>query len=162
LLYFSKWGNINWFFPQTLIATILVNFGILLLYIWLSNRTLRNKLFEDDFTYSQGLLNSFLTGVMSLTFSSLAVFCFFRYLAPDFVNSMTYKSVQSFQANPNISMDFVDTFKANMALLTPEYIVKKIFLYNLVAICVISLVVSAITKQKPDTFASSNNTEEEN
>lgn len=154
--------NINIFSIGMSILNGLINLGILILFFWLSNKTLRDKYLEGSLTYGQGFLNLLVTGVVSLIVSSILTYIFQKYIAPDYLAKIGEKTLEMLQNNPNIPESTLKETEAKLTAMTPENTIIKALPYSLGFTIVLSLIISAFTKQKPDIFAAENSTEEEN
>lgn len=154
--------NINVFSIGMSILNGIINLGILILFFWLSNKTLREKYLDGALTYGQGFLNLLVTGIVSIIVSSILTYIFQKYIAPDYLAKIGEKTLEMLQNNPNVPENTLRDVEAKMAAMTPENTIIKALPYNLGFTVVLSLIVSAFTKKKPDIFAAENSTEEEN
>jgi hypothetical protein len=154
--------NVNIFSIGMSIVNLLISLGLIILFFWLSNKTLRDKYLGGSLTYGQGFLNLLITGIVSGIISLILTYLFYKYIAPDYLAKIGEKTLEMLQNNPNIPEKTMKEVEAKMAAMTPESTIIKAIPYSLGSTVVLSLIVSAFTKQKPDIFAAENSTEEEN
>lgn len=139
----------------------LLGIGVLILFYWLSNKTLRDKHLGGTLTFGQGFMNLLITGLVSFVVSSILMYIFYKFIAPDYLAKMGEKVMAMIQSNPNVPQETIDKVQAQYANMTPESSIMKSLPYGLGITIVFSLIVSAFTKKKPDIFAAENIDEEE-
>ncbi|NWJ50165.1 MAG: DUF4199 domain-containing protein [Bacteroidetes bacterium] len=154
--------NINMFSIGMSMLNLFITLGLVILFFWLSNKTLRDKYLDGSLTYGQGFINSLITGIVSGIISLILTYIFYKFIAPDYLAKIGEKTLEMLQNNPNIPENTMKEVEAKMAAMTPESTVIKAIPYSLGSSIVLSLIVSAFTKKKPDIFAAENSTEEEN
>ena len=143
------------------LLNLVINFGILIFFYWLSNKTLRDKYLGGSLTYGQGFVNLLITGIVSVIIGSILNYLLFKYIAPDYLPKMAEKVMAMLQSNPNVPEETIEKTQAQFALMTPESTIVKSLYFGLGSAVVFSLIVSAFTKKKPDIFAAEYTTEEE-
>jgi hypothetical protein len=131
----------------------LVSIGIVILFYWLSNKTLREKYLDGNLTFGQGFVNSLITGIVSLVVGSILSYILYKYIAPDYLAKIGEKVMEGLQSNPNIPAETIEKMQTKFADMTPENAIIKNLPAGLIMSVVISLIVSAFTKKKPDIFA---------
>ncbi|MDP4292316.1 MAG: DUF4199 domain-containing protein [Bacteroidota bacterium] len=154
--------DINLFSVGMSVFLGLINIGVMILFLWLSNKTLRDKYLDGVLTYGQGFLNLLVTGLVSMVVGGVLMYIFYKFIAPDYLPKMGEKIMAMLQSNPNVPMEAIEKTQAKFANMTPENSVIKSIPGSLGFIIAFSLIVSAFTKKKPDIFAAENTTEEEN
>ncbi len=154
--------DVNMISAGTSILNFIISIGLVVLFFWLSNKTLRDKYLNGSLTYGQGVLNSLITGIVSTILSLGLTYLFYKYIAPDYLSKIGEKTMEMLQNNPNVPEATVSKVEAQFAAMTPESSVIKAIPYSFGLAIVLSLIVSAFTKKKPDIFAAENSTEEEN
>ena len=154
--------NINVFSIGMSILNGLINLGIVILFFWLSNKTLRDKYLDGSLTYGQGFINLLVTGIVSGIITLILTYIFYKFIAPDYLAKIGEKTMEMLQNNPNVPENTMKEVEAKFAAMTPESTIIKTIPFSLGGTIVLSLIVSAFTKKKPDIFAAENSTEEEN
>jgi len=156
-----------WIFDVSMTSVVtsmmlgLVTLIVVIVFYWLSNKTLRDKHLGGSLTFGQGFVNLIITGLVSFIVGSILTYIFYKFIAPDYLAKMGEKVLAMVQSSPNVPQETIDKIQAQYANITPESSVLKSAPWGLGFIVVLSLIISAFTKKNPDIFAAENIDEEE-
>ncbi|GAB6279583.1 MAG: hypothetical protein STSR0006_15960 [Lentimicrobium sp.] len=131
------------------IVNLLVSLAVYIGFLYYSNKTLRDKKLNKVLTYTDGLLNSFITGIIAAILSGIYSYLFYQYFDPAYFAESIERSIEMLEQNPTLTGEVLDNAIAKIESITPLNSALQGFYGNIAMSFIFALIISAFTRKKP-------------
>ena len=131
------------------IVNLLISLAMYIGFLYYSNKILRDKKLNGILTYTDGLLNSFFTGVIAAIIGGIYSYVFYQYFDPSYFTEDIERSIEMLVQNPALTGEALDSAIARVESVTPLKSALQGFYGNIAMSLIFALIISAFTRKKP-------------
>ncbi|MDK2910727.1 MAG: hypothetical protein PWR20_2295 [Bacteroidales bacterium] len=149
IYYIADFNMVNVMFG--LVNFILVIAIYIIFFRW-ANTELRTKNLNGWLTYPEGLLHTFIIGMIAAIIQAAYNYLFYTFFDPEYLTKMGEKVMEMLENNPNLPAQALEEAERKIAEMTPAKSALQGLYYSMAMSFIFALIVSAFTKKKRDIF----------